>query len=463
VRKPSFWNRDMETLSRPDLEGLQDKLLRATLERVWEGSPFYRRKYGEAGVDPQDIRGRSDLHRLPVTTKQELAEEQGRSPPYGDVPSSPPDQYATVVGTTGTTGSPLFVPLTMADTCEYCTPDSETWLRTLHSMGYSPGMDILQSAWNYGFWYFSASCMAFARGSVRPPHVITSIGRTRWQLELMRDLRTTTFFATQSYVLYVGEKARELGIDPSKDLSVDKVVGGGEPGMLAIEGFRDRLKSAWGDGVDTFESAGASEMGYLGQECWSHQGLHVPEDYLLVEVIDTHSGEQVAPGERGELCITHLRREGMPLVRYCIGDVTSYEVETCGCGRTHMRLQGIVGRTDDMIKVKGLKFWPSQVEAVVTCTDGCTGEFLIEVDKDQAEVLDTFKVKVEADCGPHDDMAACLERDIRALVGVRPDIEVVEPGELVRSPHKATRLLDHRKEGAEERHKKKLAYAKRLD
>lgn len=463
MREPTFWNKQVETIPRSDLERLQDKLLRGTLKRVWNGSPFYRRKFEKAGVDPRDIEGRRDLHLLPVTTKVELAEDQRRAPPYGDLPSTSSSEFATVVGTTGTTGIPLFVPLTMADTCEYCTPDSETWLRTLHSMGYSPGRDILQSAWNYGFWYFSASCMAFGRGSVRPPHVITSIGRTRWQLELMKRLGTTTFFATQSYMLYVGEKARELGIDPSTDLLVDKVVGGGEPGLLAIEGFRERLQRAWGEGVDTFESAGASEMGYLGQECWAHQGLHVPEDYLLVEVLDPETGEQVGPGEKGEMCITHLRREGMPLVRYCIGDVTSYMDEPCGCGRTHMRLQGIVGRTDDMIKVKGLKFWPSQVEAVVTCTEGCTGEFLIEVDKDADEVLDTFKVRVEADCGPHDDLAVCLERDIRALVGVRPDVEVVEPGEMVRSPHKAVRLLDKRKEDAERKHEKKLAHARRLD
>ena len=279
----------------------------------------------------------------------------------------------------------------------------------------------------------------------------------------MRRLHTTIFFATQSYTLYVGEKARELGIDLTSDLSVRKVVGGGEPGLLAIEGFRDRMRRAWGDGVDLFESAGASEMGYLGQECSAHQGLHVPEDYLLVEVLDTSSGEPVGPGERGELCITHLRREGMPLVRYCIGDVTSYEDNTCGCGRTHLRLQGIVGRTDDMIKVKGLKFFPTQVESIVECTPGCTGEFLIVVDKDQAEVLDTFTVRVEADGGRHDDLASCLERDIRALTGIRPDIEVLQPGELVRSPHKAVRLLDLRKEDAEEGFAKKLQYAKRLD
>lgn len=460
---PSMWNPEAETMSRSDLGDLQDRLLRATLGRVWEGSPFYRRKFREAGVDPRELRGRDDLARLPVTTKRELAEEQRRVPPFGDLPSAPGSSFATVVGTTGTTGTPLFVPLTMSDTCEYCTPDSETWLRTLHSMGYSPGEDVLQSAWNYGFWYFSASCMAFGRDAARPPHVITSIGRTRWQLELMRRLGTTVLFATQSYVLYVGERARQLGIDPSQDLRVNKIVGGGEPGLLAIEGFRERLTEAWGPGVDCFESAGASEMGYLGQECWAHQGLHVPEDYLLVEVLDPASGEGVGPGERGELCITHLRREGMPLVRYCIGDVTSYEDGPCGCGRTHLRLQGIVGRTDDMIKVKGLKFWPSQVESVVTCTEGCTGEFLIEVDKDQAEVLDTFTVRVEADCGPGDDLAACLERDIRALVGVKPEVEVVPPGTLVRSPHKAVRLLDRRKEGSEERHERKLAYARRLD
>ena len=457
-----FWNREVETMPREGLDRLQDRLLAHALARVWEGSPFYRRKFQGAGVDPREVRTRADLHRLPTTTKSELVAEQLRAPPFGDVPSARPSEIATVVGTTGTTGLPIFVPLTAGDACEYCTPDSETWLRTLHSINYSEGRDVLQSAWNYGFWYFSASCLAFGRGRARPPHVITSIGRTEWQIELMRRLGTTIFFATQSYVLYAGERARAMGIDPSSDLPVRSVVGGGEPGLLAIEGFRDRMRRAWGDGVDAFESAGASEMGYLGQECWAHQGLHVPEDYLLVEVLDLDSGEPVGPGERGELCVTHLQREGMPLVRYRIGDVTVYEDGPCGCGRTHLRLQGIVGRTDDMVKVKGLKFFPAQVESVVECTEGCTGEFLIVVGKDQSEVLDTFTVRVEAG-GQRGDVAARLERDIRALTGIRPEIELVGPGTLVRSPHKAVRLLDLRKEGAEERLKKRLEYAKRLD
>jgi phenylacetate-CoA ligase len=279
----------------------------------------------------------------------------------------------------------------------------------------------------------------------------------------MRRLGTTVYFATQSYVLYVGERARALGIDPSAELSVRAVVGGGEPGLLAIEGFRDRMRRAWGEGVDAFESAGASEMGYLGQECSAHQGLHVPEDHLLLEVLDLADGTPVGPGERGELCITHLRREGMPLVRYRIGDVTVFEDDRCGCGRTHLRLRGIVGRTDDMVKVKGLQFFPSQVESVLARTPGCTGEFLIVVGKDQSEVLDTFTVKVEAECVDSEGLVASIERDVRALSGIRPEVEVLEPGTLVRSPHKAVRLLDLRREGAEERFRKRLEQAKKLD
>jgi phenylacetate-CoA ligase len=458
-----YYDERAETMLREELADLQQRLLVGTLKRVWEGSPFYRRKFQEAGMDPREVRNREDLTQLPTTTKSELVGEQLRAPPFGDLPSTPPTEFATVVGTTGTTGIPIFVPLTVSDSGEYCTPDSASWLRTLHSIGYSEDRDILQSAWNYGFWYFSASCLAFGRGRARPPHVITSIGRTGWQLQLMERLGITIFFATQSYVLYVGEKARELGVDPSSDLSVRMVVGGGEPGLLAIEGFRERMKRAWGDGVDCFESAGASEMGYLGQECWAHQGLHVPEDYLLVEVLDLGSGEPVGPGERGELCITHLRREAMPLVRYRIGDVTVYEDDVCGCGRTHLRLQGILGRTDDMIKVKGLQFFPSQVESVVASMPGCTGEFLIIVGKDQSDVLDTFRVQVEARCEDEEALTSRIERDVRALTGIRPEVELVAPGTMVRSPHKAVRLLDLRKEGAEEKHRKKLQYARRLD
>jgi phenylacetate-CoA ligase len=377
----------------------------------------------------------------------------------------PEEDLSTVVATTGTTGAPIMVPLTEFDSTQYCSPDSESWLRTLYSSGYRKG-DIIQSAWNYGFWYFSGSCLSFTRRRCEPPFIISGIGRTGWQLDLMKDLRTTIFFATQSYGLFIGQKVREL---PSKErdrIKIRSVVQGGEPGLLAIGNFRNRMKEAWcaqGHEVDFFESAGASEIGYFGQECVAHRGLHVPEDYIHVEIID-ENGEPVAPGERGQMVMTHLRREAMPLIRYRIGDVTLAEYEKCGCGRTHMRLQGIVGRTDDMVKVKGIKFFPSQVESVVRAMPGCTGEFLIPIEKDQAEVLDKFKVVIEH--LPDADVCELekeLSRSIKAFVSVAADIELVLQGKMPRSPHKAQRILDKRKLGAEDRYKAKIEFARRME
>jgi phenylacetate-CoA ligase len=390
--------------------------------------------------------------------------EQANKPPFGELLCVRDGSIMTIVGTTGTTGEQTIVPLTEFDSTQYCSPDSETWLRTLYSSGFDEEKDIVQSAWNYGFWYFSGSCLSFTRRRTIPPHIITGIGRTKFQIETMKKLRSTIFFATQSYGLYVGQKVREMGIDPSKELSIKSVIQGGEPGLLSIEGYRDRMRKAWGDGVDFFESAGASEIGYFGQECIAHQGLHVPEDYLFIEIIDPENGEQLGPGESGELVITHLKREGMPLVRYRIGDITSFEDDVCVCGRTHLRLQGIQGRTDDMIKVKGLKFFPTQIESLVKQIPGCTGEFLITVDKDQEDVLDTIKIQIEYfSDADKDALEDELIKSIRAFTSIKPEVELVVEGKLPRSPHKAVRLLDLRKKGAEDKFHRKLEYAKKLE
>jgi phenylacetate-CoA ligase len=459
-----YYNKKMETMPRHELDRLKLHLLRKVLKHAYGNSRFYRRTFRKAGFDPSSVKRLEDLSKAPFTSKMDLMIAQEGSPPFGDMLTVPVDTLSTVVATTGTTGNPIMVPLSEFDSTQYCSPDSQSWLRTLYSCGYRKG-DIIQSAWNYGFWYFSGSCLSFTRSKCEPPFIISGIGRSSWQLQLMERMRTTMFFATQSYGLFIGQKVMELSSKKRDKIKIRSVVQGGEPGLLAIDNFRQRMKDAWcsqGHEVDFFESAGASEIGYFGQECVAHQGLHVPEDYIHIEVLD-EDGSPVAPGEKGEMVMTHLQREAMPLIRYRIGDVTVAEYEKCGCGRTHLRLQGIVGRTDDMVKVKGIKFFPSQVESIVRATPGCTGEFLITIDKDQAEVLDSFKVTIEH--FPDADVKGLrkeLDRSIRALVSVAAELVLVPQGEMPRSPHKALRILDKRKYGAEDRFKNKIEFARRV-
>lgn len=451
-------------MPRKELEGYKSKLLKNAINHAYSNSKYYRRKLDSALKEQNNVSGDIDITKLPFTTKKELMEEQARNPPFGDFVCVKDEGIVTIIGTTGTTGEPTFVPLTEFDSTQYCSPDSETWLRTLYSSSYDEGKDLVQSAWNYGFWYFSGSCLSFTRRRACPPHIITSIGRTEFQIETMKKLGITIFFATQSYGLYVGQKAREMGITPSEDLCIKSVIQGGEPGLLSIEGYRDKMREIWGEGIDFFESAGASEIGYFGQECIAHEGLHVPEDYLFIEIIDSETGEQLGPGETGEMVITHLKREGMPLIRYRIGDVTSYEEDVCDCGRTHLRLQGIRGRTDDMIKVKGLKIFPTQVESLVKQCPGCTGEFIIIVEKDQDGVLDEMKIQIECFSGADKEaLEHQLNKNIRAFTSLKPELELIPEGKLPRSPHKAVRLLDLRKKGAKDKFQKKLEYAKKLE
>jgi phenylacetate-CoA ligase len=460
----AYYNKQRECMARGELDQLRLKLLKRVLRHTAKNSRYYKRKFRDTRFDPSTVKTLEHVRKIPTTDRSEVMTAQESRPPFGELPCLGLDSLATVVATTGTTGRPLLVPLTEFDSTQYCSPDSETWMRTFYSIGAKRG-DLVQSAWNYNFWYFSGSCLSFSRGQCRPPFVVTGVGRTSYQLDVMKRLKPTIFFATQSYGLFMGQQYAKLPEKEARKIRVRAVVQGGEPGLLSIEGFRKKMKDAWcshGREVDFFESAGASEIGYFGQECIAHEGLHMPEDYLFVEVLDP-SGEQVAPGERGELVLTHLQREAMPLVRYKIGDVTTYDNEKCSCGRTHIRLLGIVGRTDDMVKVKGIKFFPTQVESLIRTIPGCTGECLITIDKDQGEALDSFEISVEHYKGADTEkISKEIVASIRALVGIVPGIRMVPEGELTRSPHKALRILDLRKFGAEERYKQKIDFSKRI-
>lgn len=444
-----YWSR-VEVASRRELRRIQLKRLKRAVRYVWSRSRFYRRKLREAGFHPSDLRSLEDIRRVPLTGKEELRELQLRNvregrPPYDGLLCVPEREVATCVATTGTTGVPLIVPLTLRDASMY--HGGEVCHRGYVAVGLKPG-DIVQNAFNHSFWFVSASLVDLACRTPEYPtvYLASHIGNSRLQLKLIQELRPKAFSSTPSYCLYLAELAREQGVDP-RELGVEVLLLAGEPGA-SIPSFRARLEEAWG--ARAYDIYGLVEMGWVGGECWAQSGIHVAEDVFLAEVVDPEAGEPVGEGEEGSLVLTHLRREAMPLLRYDTRDIVKAAFEPCECGRTHMRLVGgIVGRATEQLKVKGLAVYPSQVAEALNRIPECTGHFLIVVGKDAREILDTCTIRVEVRHGSlSDELRRRIARELQSTIWITPEVELVEEGELSRFVMKSIRVLDLRKPGA---------------
>jgi phenylacetate-CoA ligase len=424
---------------------------------VYDHSEFYRRRLDESGIRPGDLRTIEDFRRhIPLTTKDDLRLSQERMvkagrPPYAELLCCPDSEVVLTIATSGTTGAPTVIPLTRQDASMYHL--GELGRRGFVSAGVGPG-DVVASAFNYTWWFVCGGVVDFGG---EPPDTLYAaalahIGRTDLQIRGLRDFGVTAWTGTPSYAMYLAEAARRMSVDPRKDLRVRKLFLAGEAGASNPE-IRSRIEREWA--ADVFDMYGMVEIGYCGNECSEKQGLHLPEDWLFFETVDLDTQEPTSPGERGILAITHLRRQAMPLLRYRIDDITTIREEACGCGRTLARLGGgIVGRSDDMLKVKGLKFFPSQVEAAIKRYPQCTGHYQAVIDKDQTEILDTITIRVEYDPESTRDIEALrhdLHRDMTNTFFFTPKLEMVPEGSLARFSMKAMRVIDLRRKGAKEK------------
>jgi phenylacetate-CoA ligase len=314
--------------------------------------------------------------------------------------------------------------------------------------------DIVASAFNYTWWFVCGGVVDF--GGEPPDTLYTAalahIGRTDLQIQGLKDFGISVWTGTPSYAMYLAEAARRMGVDPRRDLKVRKLFLAGEAGASNPE-VRSRVEREWA--ADVFDMYGMVEIGYCGNECGEKRGLHLPEDWLLFETVDIETQAPTPPGERGILVVTHLRRQAMPLLRYRIDDITTIREEACGCGRSLARLEGgIVGRSDDMLKVKGLKFFPSQLEAAIKRYPQCTGHYQAVIDKDQSDILDTITIRVEYDVQSTGDVEALrrdLQRDLTNAFFFSPTLEMVPEGSLARFSMKAMRVIDLRRKGAREK------------
>jgi len=424
---------DAETLERERLREVQDERLRETVAHAYENVEFYRERLDEAGVAPGDVDGVDDVERLPFTRKEDFRDQ------YPDGLFAVPDEdVRRVHASSGTTGKPKVV--------AYTDDDLQTWYdvmaRSLSAAGVEPG-DTVQNAYGYGLF---TGGLGFHDGieELGATVVPTGGGDTAKQLEMLQDLESDAMGCTPSYCLYLAEFAEERGVDPH-DLPLDTVVIGAEP---FTDPMRDAIEEALG--VNAIDIYGLSEIIGPGVsvECVEAQeGLHVWEDHFYPEIVDPDTGEPLGPGEEGELVLTTLTKEALPVLRYRTGDITRLYEEPCECGRTCRRMDNVTGRTDDLLIVRGVNVYASQIEDVVVGMDAVSPHYRIDLRRESN--LDRMQVTVEhvpEYDGTTGDLAAAVERRLEEVLAVTPDeVTVVGPGGVERNETgKVKRVYDHR-------------------
>ena len=429
-----FWNPSMERMPVEDLKEIQEKKLRALVNNVYNYSPFYKRKFKELGLHPSDIRGLEDLPKLPFTKKQDLRDNY----PFGMF-AVPISQIVRFHASSGTTGKPTLV--------GYTENDIRMWVESLCRGLVSCGVtheDIVQIAYGYGL-FTGGLGFHYAVEKIGATALPISTGNTARQIELMKDLGVTVIACTPSYMLYMAEYAEKMGTS-IRETSLRIGIFGAEPWS---EETRKRIEEK--TGITAYDVYGTSELsGPLFTECTERNGLHIWADHFLVEVIDPKTGENVGEGEKGELVVTTLSKEAMPLIRWRTGDITILETEKCNCGRTHPRIMRILGRSDDMLIVRGVNVFPSQIEHVLMQIPELGEHYLIILDR--VENLDVMTIQVELNQkvsiekpGEILNLKRKVEERLKSVLGVHANVELVNPGTLQRFEGKAKRIIDRRK------------------
>ncbi|WP_296895101.1 phenylacetate--CoA ligase family protein [uncultured Methanobrevibacter sp.] len=429
-----FWNEEIETMPREDLEELQLKKLQEIVKRAFDKIPYYNKKYSAAEVYPEDIETLKDIEKLPFITKDDLRE----SYPFGLFAVDIKD-IKELHSSSGTTGKPVV--------SGYTEKDLDTWAETiargLTMMGLDEG-DILQNTHGYGM-FTGGFGVHYGCHKIGAAIIPISTGQTRRQIEIMEDFGTTGLIFTPSYGIHLGEVALEDGIDP-KELGIKAIGFGAE---MWTEEIRKKVEDIFG--TKAYNIYGLTElMGPgIGVECEAQKGLHIAEDIYYPEIIDSNTGKVIGGEKPGELVLTNLEREGMPVIRFRTKDLTKITYEKCECGRTHARMSRITGRSDDMIKVKGVAIFPSQIEKALLKAGDVEPHYLIIVTR--PGTLDEIEVKVEASQdiffdGVKEMMSVQnkIGKSIENETGIRVKVTLVEPKTLPRFEGKAKRVIDER-------------------
>jgi len=429
-----YWNEAIETISREELEVYQLEKLKEQVTLAYENSPYYRKSFDEVGVTPTDITSLADIHKLPVLTKQIVRERQDAAPILGDLVTVPEEKVVFISSSSGSTGVPTASPFSKRDFDEFQDVESRLFWGTgmrpkdryVHALNFSlfvGGPDVI-GAQNIGALCIWAGTLPTDR-----------------LLFILQQYQPTAIWTTPSYAWYLGETAKQKGIDVAKDLAIKTIIVAGEPGG-SIPATRKAIEDLWDAKV--YDFYGISDIfGACAGACEYHAGLHIAEDHMIVEVVDEKTGLPVKEGERGEMLLTTLRKEARPMIRFKTGDIVTYTDQKCECGRTSKRIE-IIGRTDDMFISGGVNIFPSDIEHVTRKIEELTGEYRVSIIKDNH--MTKFNVEVEKRANvdiDNEELKNIVTHEIKVQLGVKPkEVIILEDGELPRATHKAKRLID---------------------
>ena len=429
-----IWNEARECMSREEMNNLQSARLRKVVDRVYHNVEPYRKKMQEAGLEPGDINGIEDLHKLPFTTKDDLRDNY----PFG-LFAAPQSDIVRIHASSGTTGKATVV--------GYTRKDIDVWRECVARCCTMAGLgknDIIQVAYGYGL-FTGGLGGHYGAEHLGATVVPMSTGNTKKLIDMMIDFGATGLMCTPSYLMHIAEVIEEMGVKDK--IKLKATINGAEPWT---ENMRMQIEERLG--IHAHDIYGLSEIMGPGVacDCIHHKGLHIFEDHFLPEIIDPKTLQPVAPGETGELVITTLTKEGIPLIRYRTKDLTSLSYEKCECGRTTARISRFKGRSDDMLIIRGVNVFPSQVEAALLTVDGITPNYQIVVDR--VDYQDTLEILVEVEERFFSDEIKELEgltrkiaHTIQQAIGLSARIKLVEPKSIERSMGKAVRVIDKRK------------------
>ena len=429
-----IWSKN-ETLPREEIEKIQLERLKETVNRVYEKVEPYRKKMDEAGIKPEDIKTLADLAKLPFVTKQDMRDNY----PFG-LFAVPKDDLVRIHASSGTTGKPTVVGYTQGD--------MDVWTECVSRIACAGGAtskDVAQICFGYGM-FTGALGLHYGLENIGAAIVPSSTGNSEKQLMFMKDFGTTLLVATPSYALRLAEVAREIGINPKTDLNVKIGLVGSE---LLTDAMRDEMHKWWGEDMLVTSNYGMSELmgpGVSG-ECEFMDGMHINEDFFIPEIIDPNTGEVLPEGEWGELVITCIKKEALPLIRYRTKDITKLIYEKCKCGRTTCRMANLSGRSDDMLKIRGVNVFPSQIEEVILSVADLGPHYEIVLEREG--YLDKMTVRVEL--AQVTDSFAVLEKitgevrhKLQVILGLDAKVQLVSPNTLQRFEGKAKRVKDLR-------------------
>ena len=432
-----IWNPEYESMPRDQLEKLQAQRLRETIARVTATVPHYRKKFADAKVSADDIKTLDDLKRLPFTEKGDLRENY----PFGMF-TVPLEQVVRVHASSGTTGKPTVGGYTRADVELW----AEVMARTVTSGGIT-SQDVVHNAYGYGLF---TGGLGFHLGAEKVGATVIPMsgGLTRRQVMLMEDFGATALTCTPSYALVIGEEAAEMGVDFKKRMKVRVGIFGAEPWS---EKMRHEIEEKLG--VKAYDIYGLTELIGPGVsvECEHHTGMHIQEDHFLAEIIDPDTGEQLPCDEEGELVFTTLTKEAMPVIRYRTRDRTRLHAEKCACGRTTVRMEKVLGRTDDMLIVRGVNLFPQLIEKTLLSIEDIEPHYQIVIDRPKDQ-LDTLEVWVEAsprlfqpiDTRRLDELQSRVSSELMQTLGISAVVKLMGPKSIQRSEGKAKRVVDKR-------------------